>query len=216
MTKDLERMDASKITFLADAPENLSRQDDLNHKSLATRIIAAARNCPTPYTIGLSGEWGSGKTTVAQYIQKELSQSKDLPFVYFDAWKYERDTLRRQFLIESHKQLNDGGFLKANDLTNAELYETRSFERAPEIDWSEVTPWNSKHPVASWFRLVILLAACAAIGSAFILPSSLATRLVSVLLGGTGVQAFISLLPKLLVTGAPTEIKPPISIRGGV
>ena len=39
-----------------------------------------------PYSIGLFGSWGSGKTTALAHMAKNLSQN--LPVIYFNAWKY--------------------------------------------------------------------------------------------------------------------------------
>lgn len=47
-------------------------------------------------TIGLDGEWGSGKSTVVRLLKEMLGSKADM-FV-FDAWAHEGDALRRSFL----------------------------------------------------------------------------------------------------------------------
>ena len=48
---------------------------------------------PTPHTIGLNGEWGSGKTSLVKRTYLSLfADNKDerIKIVWFDAWEYER------------------------------------------------------------------------------------------------------------------------------
>lgn len=48
--------------------------------------------------IGLEGGWGSGKTTVINFMQEHLDSEPDITLFAFDAWAHERDPLRRSFL----------------------------------------------------------------------------------------------------------------------
>ena len=65
-------------------------------------------------TIGLEGEWGSGKSTVVKLLQEKLKENKsNRTFVfYIDAWEHEGDHLRRVFLetlIEKIKRWKEWG-----------------------------------------------------------------------------------------------------------
>lgn len=55
-------------------------------------------------TIGLFGDWGSGKSSIASGLQKKLLSNK-IPTVLFDVWKHEGDSLRRTFLKFLVKEL---------------------------------------------------------------------------------------------------------------
>ena len=48
-------------------------------------------------TIGLFGDWGSGKSSIANGLENKLLSNK-IPTVLFDVWKHEGDSLRRTFL----------------------------------------------------------------------------------------------------------------------
>ncbi len=74
------------------------------HKEIAETLTAIVSNCPTPFTIGLFGRWGSGKSTISNMLKKAMVERK-FGFVLFDVWKHESDALRRTFLKESVNQL---------------------------------------------------------------------------------------------------------------
>jgi len=76
------------------------------HKEIAETLSSLVLNCPTPFTIGLFGRWGAGKSTIS-YMLKDAMLKNKISFVLFDVWKHEADALRRTFLKESFKQLSE-------------------------------------------------------------------------------------------------------------
>lgn len=56
---------------------------------VANRIGAATEES-TPLTIGIYGEWGSGKTSFLMMVDEVLRQ-RDIYPVWFNAWKYDRE-----------------------------------------------------------------------------------------------------------------------------
>src|SRR5690606_16496887 len=64
-------------------------------------------------TIGLFGDWGSGKSSIASGLEKKLLSNK-IPTVLFDVWKHEGDGLRRTFLKFLVKELKKKKYLKSN------------------------------------------------------------------------------------------------------
>jgi energy-coupling factor transporter ATP-binding protein EcfA2 len=77
-------------TPLSDVP---TTQDMLGYRQvvepLASRILAA--DCSnTPFTVGVHGEWGSGKTSFLLLLDERLRRGGVTP-VWFNAWKYERE-----------------------------------------------------------------------------------------------------------------------------
>lgn len=68
------------------------------------RCISSARTEKT-FTIGLFGEWGSGKSSIVKTAQdrieaKAKEEKKNVKFITYDAWKYAGDSFRRMFLFE--------------------------------------------------------------------------------------------------------------------
>lgn len=85
-----------------------ARSDDRLHlgavaDELAT-LVCAQR---TPLNVAVFGPWGSGKSSLAKLLQEALAKGTEATkFVPMDAWKYTEDSFRRQFIMESAKQLD--------------------------------------------------------------------------------------------------------------
>jgi len=98
-----------EFQFLKDQP--LKTDDELEsaefgHKEIAKTLSKIVEKCSTPFSIGLFGKWGSGKSTIANLLKKEL-KTKSIPTIIFDVWKHEKDALMRTFLEEMVSQLED-------------------------------------------------------------------------------------------------------------
>jgi uncharacterized protein YjbI with pentapeptide repeats len=50
-------------------------------------------NSKPRFTVGIYGDWGTGKTTIMQMLKKELdtNYSNNLETIWFDSWRYERE-----------------------------------------------------------------------------------------------------------------------------
>ena len=159
---------ARQADFVRDDPDSLSA-DAFGHRDYADALVSVLCGESPPQTVGVFGPWGVGKSTIIGGVQKAL-QRKEVAFVYFDAWRYEGDSLRRQFLTETAKQLQEEGRLKDYDLDD-ELREL-------EVDTQELREtfsWNRER-----FKRAV------ALGLAFGVTALLAALLggVAALLGG--------------------------------
>ncbi len=54
-----------------------------------------------PVTIGVFGDWGSGKTSIMKMLQAELAKNEQVAVVYFDAWLFEGYDDAKSALISS-------------------------------------------------------------------------------------------------------------------
>lgn len=93
--------------FFDDAPKQDPAADRLGHGRFADRIInvVASLSAPSGYVIGLHGPWGSGKSTVLNFVERGLKEraegSGSGPLVVrFEPW-----------IISGHKDLT-GSFMK--------------------------------------------------------------------------------------------------------
>ena len=110
-----------RTPFIRDEPIDLG-DDAFGHRDYTDTLVSIVADDSPPPTVGLFGHWGVGKSTIIGGLQKEL-RSGPIAFVYFDAWRYDGDPLRRQFLIEAANQLKKDGALGGGYRPDAELNE---------------------------------------------------------------------------------------------
>lgn len=70
---------------------NYSRPDGLGFAGYAEVLAGAALDTRGPFTIGVFGEWGTGKTSLMRLVQHELSSHENVVTVWFNAWRYEQE-----------------------------------------------------------------------------------------------------------------------------
>ena len=85
-----------EYVLLSDEPLLVSdRSDNLEFSATANVLAKAALYTPDPITIGVYGEWGSGKTSMMQLmkdiIDNEDKENNHAVTVWFNAWQYERE-----------------------------------------------------------------------------------------------------------------------------
>lgn len=68
--------------------------EDKTHQKIKESLFKLIKSEDEGITIGLSGPWGSGKSTIINLLKEE----KEFLFFYFDAWAHEGDPLRKIFL----------------------------------------------------------------------------------------------------------------------
>ncbi|MDT7831787.1 P-loop NTPase fold protein [Flavobacteriaceae bacterium S356] len=81
------------------------------HKEIVLALEKIVLKSPESFTIGLYGDWGSGKSSIAETLQSNLKK-RNIPLVIFDVWKHEGDALRRTFLKDLDKKLSGKSFGK--------------------------------------------------------------------------------------------------------
>jgi hypothetical protein len=90
-------MTSSRTPLWADNP---TPEDLLGFSDIAEPIIdALGREHLDPVAIGVFGDWGSGKTTVLELIQKRLEEATDVVVVYTRPWEYDPATDPKATLI---------------------------------------------------------------------------------------------------------------------
>jgi KAP family P-loop domain/TIR domain len=70
---------------------NCSRGDGLGFGSYAEVLANAAIDTRGPFTIGVFGEWGTGKTSLMRLVEGKLSGRENIATVWFNAWRYEQE-----------------------------------------------------------------------------------------------------------------------------
>ncbi len=131
--------------FLSDEALKKLREDRFKHLSIAEALKDIILKCPLPFTVGLFGGWGTGKSTIANFLEEKLSEYKDtIVVVNFDVWKYEEDSLRRYFLINLVNQLKRQESLPEDFelIERVESSVSRSFEGGLRISWKKVAQFK--------------------------------------------------------------------------
>ena len=95
-----------KMRFLSDRPLDADEEMRFGHLGLVDTLKDIVSTCPTPFTIGVFGKWGTGKTTILDSLKRKFHAS-EIAVVIIDAWKHEGDALRRTFLQDTISQLQE-------------------------------------------------------------------------------------------------------------
>jgi hypothetical protein len=90
------------LNYIPDKETDLLKEDFLGTRPYVETLYKIVKDCNPPFTIGLLGGWGTGKSSIIRTLEKEFNEDTDSKvkvFIY-DAWKYSRDSFRRTFILE--------------------------------------------------------------------------------------------------------------------
>lgn len=108
-------------------------EDLLGHEDFVQRLLRIVQTTHTPANIALFGRWGSGKTGVANRLEKEVGKLDGYRFAGFDAFKHARLPLLRRFLVKIAGEL--GGKAEEN------RYRAEIYERKERVDLDSEREW---------------------------------------------------------------------------
>ncbi len=96
----------SDYQIIPDKPVETNSDEKVRfgHDKIANVIIDIFSKVEPPFTLGLFGGWGIGKSTIINRVVDNLKGTK-IRTVIFDVWKYDDDSLRRQLLIKLDEDL---------------------------------------------------------------------------------------------------------------
>lgn len=77
----------SHHTSITDKPITSVDQDKLKSKRYALALTEFISHSDTPMTVGLQGEWGTGKTSM-MYMLREQLKAKDIATSWVNTWEY--------------------------------------------------------------------------------------------------------------------------------
>ena len=89
--------------------------EDLLGFSLHANLIREIVTTPEmlPITIGLFGDWGSGKSSILKILQRDLSENSDFAVIYFNSWVFEGyEDAKAAILISLLTELRENRNLK--------------------------------------------------------------------------------------------------------
>ncbi len=132
--------------FIIDKEINLKESDFLKTKIYAENLSKIINNTEPNkvFTIGLFGNWGTGKSSIVKTTQQDFDEKK-IKFVTYDAWQYVNDSFRRMFLLKLREELK----YEETDLMK-KFYENES------TDVGETYKFNWKNIPISIIVLLVL------------------------------------------------------------
>ncbi len=102
------------------------------------RVIKSTSMTNTTETIGLFGEWGSGKSSVVSSVitkiekQKLKVNDKRIKFIEYDAWKYSEYDFKESFLMKIAQENKKGTDIEK------ELFEERTSTKYDFVFWRTI------------------------------------------------------------------------------
>jgi predicted KAP-like P-loop ATPase/HEAT repeat protein len=80
--------------------------DALGFKPYVQSLYKAIRSPGiTPFTVGIYGKWGTGKTSLMKMLQEKLVREKNIKTIWFNAWKFEKE--KDMWVALIHTLLNE-------------------------------------------------------------------------------------------------------------
>ena len=79
----------SNIKIISDDP---TLNDSLDFKTYSKNLSNLIINSKPKFSIGVFGQWGTGKTSLMKMIENDITQEKkEVLTVWFEPWKYENE-----------------------------------------------------------------------------------------------------------------------------
>ena len=144
-------MDEKEIcptVLISDAP---AEEDSFkSHDKVAVAIIDLVNREKGGITIGVEGAWGTGKSTIINFVGKSLSKNQNIAFISFDAWAHQGDPLRRSFL---ERLIN---VVKKKNWVDQDKWNFILETLAKRIHRSSTTSTPILTPEGKWFAAAVL------------------------------------------------------------
>lgn len=82
-----------RYNYSSDSPASKKEDDRFSRWSFSERIaqVISKRSDPNCITIGIYGAWGSGKTSILNFIEESLSHDKNVICIKFNPWRFTTD-----------------------------------------------------------------------------------------------------------------------------
>ena len=71
--------------------DDIASDPILDFNLYSNAIVEIVRNSHPKFTIGVFGDWGAGKSTLINSVDKALQTDKDLIRIKLEAWRYKRE-----------------------------------------------------------------------------------------------------------------------------
>ena len=93
-------MAETKIVGVIDEPIAEKKYDALKLELHSSALVEFIEDTTTPMTIGIQGEWGSGKTSLLNSIKGQLYENKRYKQIWINSWENSLLTTPEEALIK--------------------------------------------------------------------------------------------------------------------
>jgi predicted KAP-like P-loop ATPase len=163
------------------------------HAKLLESVVTNEKNLPI--TVGLYGDWGSGKSSILKILEKRLKKDDDAVVIYFDGWSFESFDDAKMALIQGIVDAledDEKFFDKLGDIASDEYKSLKNAFKniRKSINWMRVLKITAKTAIP-------IATATATGGASLIIPALLSVfsenkdNLVE-LLTGNGAEKFLN------------------------
>lgn len=105
--------------YSADAPVKDPDHDRFGRWPFGQRVgqVIAHRRDPSSIVVGIYGAWGEGKTTLLNFVERELSEHEHIVVFPFNPWRFgDEETLLRGFFVEMAGKLERSLTTRSEDI----------------------------------------------------------------------------------------------------
>ncbi len=83
-------------------PDHESEIDYLNYEAISQTVVRILKDDREhPFTVGIHGDWGAGKSSILKMIETELSSDENVVVLWFNGWTFEGFDDAKTVLIEA-------------------------------------------------------------------------------------------------------------------
>ena len=97
-----------KIIFKNIEPEievDDQKDDSLGYSEFSSLLVRLIKTAQPPFTIAIDGEWGSGKSSILNFVKNKLREENVCEIIDFDAWLYKNEIPLALPLLSSIKDI---------------------------------------------------------------------------------------------------------------
>lgn len=128
-----------KMPSILDKEISDVKNDKFGHIHYAKALFSIIENHTPPFSIGLLGEWGTGKSSIKELCIKEFLNTKEGKKKYFwidfNAWRYESEDVRKSLLRHLYRKISND---KKEKLLKQKLYSITTDHVKRPKKWSEI------------------------------------------------------------------------------
>lgn len=82
-----------------DKPIEEFRKDEFDISSYVIGLSEFIKECETPMTVAIQGDWGSGKTSMMNMVRDNLNMQESIIDVWFNTWQFSQFNMDEQLIL---------------------------------------------------------------------------------------------------------------------